>query len=67
MKCNVCGKDSETGFNTTSGDFVCWECGQNTELTMCSKCDTIIESGDPYLKLSAGEYLCGHCAWVFRG
>lgn len=43
MKCKICGKESETVFKTTKADFVCWECAQNAELTMCSRCDTIIE------------------------
>jgi len=34
MKCMMCGKETDEGFMTTKGNFVCWECGQNAELTM---------------------------------
>ena len=62
MKCKICGKESETGLNTSKGNFVCWECAQNFDLMMCAKCDTIIEDGDPFFE-SDGEFICVDCAY----
>ncbi len=61
MKCMMCGKETDNGFPTTNDNFVCFECAQSSDITMCSKCETIIESGEPYLKMSPGEFLCAHC------
>ncbi|WP_292598708.1 hypothetical protein [Mesotoga sp. UBA6090] len=63
MKCMMCGKETDEGFMTTKGNFVCWECGQNAELTMCSKCTTVIEEGDPFIEVCDGEFLCIDCAY----